>query len=67
MVRCINCRKKNHMGLHCKWCDSSVCTTCLQPEIHACVGLKDCAQHKLHELDKRLQYEKVIHKKMETI
>jgi len=55
------------MGLHCKWCDSSVCTSCLQPEIHSCVGLKDCAQHKLHELDKRLQYEKVIHKKMETI
>lgn len=67
MTRCIKCRKRNHMELHCKWCNSSVCTSCLQPEIHRCVGLKECAKYQLKELDKRLHSERVIHKKIESI
>jgi predicted nucleic acid binding AN1-type Zn finger protein len=67
MTRCINCRKKNHMGFVCKWCEGSVCTSCQLPEVHQCTNIQDCVNYKSGQLENKLYHERVVKRKVEPI
>ncbi len=65
--KCVNCKKKPGMLTECKYCNRAFCFNCLQVEIHSCDNLCDMKESKLTLLKDRLESEKCVKRKIQTI
>ena len=65
--KCDNCKKKPGMLTECKYCTSPFCFNCLQVEIHNCDNMCDMKELKLSLLKDKLESEKCVKKKIQTI
>ena len=54
-VKCKKCNKKiGFFGITCKYCSSDYCSSCIQLEIHECLGIDKKRQEELSNLEKKL-------------
>ena len=63
-MKCVYCLKKPSI-LKCKSCQSMLCTSCIQLEIHSCKGMKENKEKELEKLKQQLP--KVIASKVSAI
>lgn len=65
--KCMYCLKKSSLKMNCKFCDSSLCVRCIQPEVHRCEKLNEMKTDLSKKLEHKLLMEKCVRSKIESI
>jgi predicted nucleic acid binding AN1-type Zn finger protein len=58
--RCVGCRTTKRLYMRCAFCEKPSCTTCVQPEVHACAELEKAKEMKRVENTLQLMNNKVV-------
>lgn len=65
--KCHKCLRKPGILSQCKYCDEKFCFNCLQQEIHMCGNLESMKSDKFNILKRKLEYERCVSKKIQSI
>lgn len=65
--KCMYCLKKSSLKINCKFCDSVLCVSCIQPEVHRCEKLSVMKDDLSKKLEHKLLMEKCVRSKIESI
>lgn len=65
--KCYCCNRKRGLLTLCKYCNNHYCFNCLQYEIHNCEQTETMKENKRRNLQEKLENERCVKVKLETI